>query len=117
MLPQRLQQHRRICTNHLIDLVAVLVEQKRGHGADAQLLAQLGQLVDVKLDKVDLALELCVIRGPRIASVSTATRVFRSVGILFQDGSNGLARPAPCGEAVDNDCILVLDDLLELFGT
>ena len=68
VLPQRLQQNRRVRPNHLVDLVAVLVEEKGGHGADAQLLAQLGQLVHVKLDKVDLVLELCFLRGPLLDS-------------------------------------------------
>lgn len=68
VLPQRLQQNRRVRPNHLVNLAAVLVEEKGGHGADAQLLAQLGQLIHVKLDKVDLVLELCILRGPLLDS-------------------------------------------------
>lgn len=56
---QILQQHWRVRANHLVNLLSILVEQKRRHGADAQLLAQLWQLIHVELDKVDLVLELC----------------------------------------------------------
>lgn len=61
-LLQVLQQHGRIRANHLVNLLSILVEQKRRHGADAQLLAQLWQLIHVELDKVDLVLELCFLR-------------------------------------------------------
>ena len=54
---QLLHQLHRIRPNQLIHLVSPLEEQERGHRADAQLSAHLGQLVDVKLDKVDSVLE------------------------------------------------------------
>lgn len=62
-LLQVLQQHGRIRANHLVNLLSILVEQKRRHGADAQLLTQLWQLIHVELDKVDFVLELCFLRG------------------------------------------------------
>lgn len=70
---QILNQHRRVRANHLINLLSILVEQKRRHGADAQLLAQLWQLIHVKLDKVDLVLELCLFRGSVFVYLSLAT--------------------------------------------
>lgn len=70
VLPQSLQQNWRVCSNHLVNLVAILVEQKRRHGADPQLLAQLGQLIHVELDKVHLIFELCFFRGPMICLLS-----------------------------------------------
>ncbi len=47
-------QGRRVGAHELVDLLAVLEECKCGHGADAELLGQLGQFVDVKLGEGDL---------------------------------------------------------------
>lgn len=69
-LLQVLQQHGRIRANHLVNLLSILVEQKRRHGADAQLLTQLWQLIHVELDKVDFVLELCFLRGSIVLHLS-----------------------------------------------
>lgn len=69
-LLQILYQHGRVRANHLVNLLPILVEQKRRHGADAQLLAQLWQLIHVELDKVDLVLELCFLRSSIISLVT-----------------------------------------------
>lgn len=81
-----------------VDLLAVLEKEEGGNGADAEFLGNFGNFVDVKLDKVHLVLE------------------FIRVGVLFQDGSNGLARRAPVGVRVDNDDLVVCDGLTELVG-
>lgn len=38
-----------VCTNDLGDLLAILEEQESGHGTDAELLRNIGHLVNVKL--------------------------------------------------------------------
>jgi hypothetical protein len=48
-----LQQSRRVSPNQLIDLATVLVQDEGGHGTNAQLLRQVRQRIDVKLNKVD----------------------------------------------------------------
>lgn len=72
-------------TDDLADLFAVLEEHKGGHGADAELLGDVGDLVDVDLVKVDLVLEL------------------GRLGELDDLGGDDLARSAPGREAVDDD--------------
>jgi len=72
-------------TDDLADLLAVLEEHERGHGADAELLGDVGDLVDVNLVEVDLVLELL------------------RFGELDEFGRDDLAGAAPGGEAVDHD--------------
>ena len=50
-----------VSADQLLGLLAILEEHEGGHSADAELLAQLGQLVDVNLGEEDV-LELLVIR-------------------------------------------------------
>lgn len=45
-------------TDDLADLLAVLEEHECGHGADTELLGDVGDLVDVNLVEGDLVLEL-----------------------------------------------------------
>ena len=72
-------------TDDLADLLAVLEEHERGHGADTELLGDVGDLVDVNLVEVDLVLEL------------------GRFGELDEFGGDDLAWSAPGGEAVDHD--------------
>jgi hypothetical protein len=57
LLPRRIfnrgLQRRRISTHNLPDLHAVLEDEEGGHGADAELLRDIGDFVDVELDEVD----------------------------------------------------------------
>lgn len=50
-------------TDQLVGLLAVLEDHEGGHGADAELLANLGQLIDVDLGEED-ALVLLVVGVP-----------------------------------------------------
>lgn len=52
MLMDRRQQGLGIRTDHLLDLLAVLEDDERGHGTDAELLCNVWDLVDVDLDEV-----------------------------------------------------------------
>jgi hypothetical protein len=79
VLPQSLQQDRRVRSNHLIHLLPILEEQKRRHGADTQLLAQPRQLIYVEFDKVDLVLELCFFRSPIISRLLVT---FKQSGLI-----------------------------------
>ena len=56
MLLEQAQDARRVGPHDRIHLLAILEQDKGGHGADAELLGEFGQVVDVKLCKVDLVL-------------------------------------------------------------
>jgi hypothetical protein len=75
-------QSRRIHTHNLSNLLSILEKQESRHGANAEFLRNVGALVDVKLDKVDIG-------------------VFLAPGVDF--GGNGFAGAAPFGEGVDDD--------------
>lgn len=55
-----LGQGRRVGTDDLVGLLAVLEDEEGGHGADAELLAEVGDLVDVDLDEVEVLVLLLV---------------------------------------------------------
>lgn len=82
MLLDSILNVRRRRTHDLVHLLAVLVVDKGGHGAHAQLLRDVGDLVNVDL-------------------------VERNVGVLLAVlvdlGGDGLAGAAPDGVAVDHD--------------
>jgi len=84
-----------VSTNELVSLLTVLEEHEGGHGADAKLLADLGEIVDVDLGEEDV-LELLI------------------VGVLGEDRSNGLAGTAPGSEAVEHDDLVGLEGILPL---
>lgn len=84
---------RRIGTNNLVNLHAVLEEHESGHSTDTELGSNFRQLVDVDL------VELGVLK------------ILLSAQAL-EDGRDSLARTAPGCGAVDNDCAR-LDLLLE----
>lgn len=77
-----------------INLRAILVEQEGGHGGDAVVGSNTGELVNVDLVELD--------GGDAVAQ-------------LLDHGRDGLAGTAPGGEEVDNDGLLaVLNELLPL---
>lgn len=86
---------RRRSTQNLIDLLSVLEVDESRHGADAQLLRDVGDLVDVDL----------VERNVRV--------LFAVFGDL---GGDGLAGATPGSEAVDHDQLGVVGGGLELGG-
>jgi len=71
-----------IGTDHLSDLLAILEQQERRHGADPQLLSNIGCLVDVDLVEFGVFV------------------FFRELGDY---GCDRLARPTPGREAVEDD--------------
>ena len=71
-----------IRAHDLADLLAVLEEQERRHGADAELLRDVADLVDVDLEEL----------GVRVLLAE-----------LDDLGRDDLAGPAPGGEAVEHD--------------
>lgn len=83
----------RVGTDNFLDLLAALEEQKRGHGANAQLLGNIRALVDVELDELDVRVVFTV---------------------LLDLGSNSLARAAPGGVGVDHDELVALDGRVEV---
>jgi hypothetical protein len=46
------QKRLRVCTHNLLNLLLVLEDQEGRHSADAELLGNIGDLVDVELDEV-----------------------------------------------------------------
>lgn len=88
-------ESRGVGTDDLLDLVAALEDDEGGHGADADLLGDLGLLVDVDLEEVDL------LAGGGVRD-------------LLEDGADGLAGAAPGRPEVDDGGLLAVDDLLEL---
>lgn len=81
--------------NDLVDLLAVLEQEKGGHGPDAVLLGDRGLLVDVNLEVVDV----WVLLGP-----------------LSDLGGDGLARTAPGGVEVYEDDLMVGQGRFEPLG-
>lgn len=81
----------RVGTDDVLDLFAALEQNESGHGTDAQLGRDVAQLVDVDLIELGLAV---------------------GIAELLDLGGDGLARPAPGCEAVENDGLLGVDDLL-----
>jgi len=68
--------------NHFRDFTTIFEEQKCGHGADAEVLSDVADLVDVNL--VELGIR-------------------ELFGVLGDDGGDGLAGATPDGEAVEDD--------------
>lgn len=89
------QNRRRVGTHNFLNLLSVLEQQKGRHGADAQLLGYIGAVIDIELDKADVA---------------------KLVAELLDLGRNGLARAAPLGKGVDDDELRRLDDFGVEFG-
>lgn len=84
---------RGIGADNLLNLFTALEEQEGGHGADAQLLGDVGALVDVELDKF---------------------YVWVVSAVVLNLGGDGLARAAPGGEGVDHDELIALNGSIEL---
>lgn len=84
---------RGVRSDHLADLLATLEEDESGHGADAELLRDVGGLVDVDLDELGAGV---------------------LVAVLLDLGRDGLARTAPGGEGVEDDQLTAGDGGVEL---
>lgn len=83
--------------SQLVLLLAILVEQEGGHGGDAVVGGDFGELIDIDLVELDGS---------------------DAVAQLLDERGNRLARTTPGGEEVDNDGLLaVLDELLPLLST
>ena len=65
MLLEEGLEGRGVGTDELVNLLAILEEGKGGHGLDAELLGELGKLVNVELGEGNLVLEGRVV-GPAV---------------------------------------------------
>jgi len=92
-LGKKVEESPGVGTNELVGLLAIDKDLKGGHGADAELLGEVGEVVDVNLGEEDV-LELLL------------------VGVLGEERSNSFARAAPCGEAVEHDNLVLLEGRL-----
>ena len=86
----------RVCASKIVDLLSVLKHEEGGDTADAELLGEVGDFVGVELDKGVLVRDLIL------------------VGVLLEEGGDGLARAAPGGVGLDEDIWVRLDELVEL---
>lgn len=77
-----------------MNLLTILEKQEGRHGTNTKLLCNVGALVNVELDKVDVG-------------------VLLAPGVDF--GGNHFARAAPFGEGVDDDEFFGVDSFIE-FG-
>lgn len=66
-----LNQPRQVGADNLVRLLAVHVEKERRHGANAKLLAELAQLIDVELEEVYVLLDGLVFGEP-VRTISLA---------------------------------------------
>lgn len=82
-------------THQIAGLVAVLEEEEGGNRADAELKSEIGDIIGVELSE-----------GVLVGSVL--------LGLLLEDGGDGLARTAPRGVGLEGDVGGVLDELVEL---
>lgn len=108
---------RRVGTNDLGDLLAVLEEEESWHGADTQLLRDIGELVNVDLVELDTRVFLC--KSAQALAADLSERSAEEHHLLDNLGCDDLAGTAPNGEAVDDVKavlaifgLLLLDDLL-----
>lgn len=63
-----------VSTDELVKLLAVLEQHEGGHGTDAELLAQLGKVIDVDLGEEDILVLLVVgVAGKQTKSVTVAS--------------------------------------------
>lgn len=82
--------------SEVVAFLAILVEEEGGHGGDAVVSGNSGELVNVNLVELD--------GGDAVAQ-------------LLDDGRNGLAGTAPGGEEVDDDGLLAVhNELLPLLS-
>lgn len=82
-------QSRRVHAHNLSDLLSILEEQESRHGANTEFLGDIGALVDVKFNEVDVG-------------------VFLTPSVDF--GGDGFARAAPFGEGVNDDELVAAAD-------
>ena len=84
-------------TDNLGHLVATLEKEESGHGADAEFLGDVGDLVHVEL--VEARLGVCV---GEPGTMNMRCRLGRGKDLLDDLGGNHFTRAAPCREAVEN---------------
>lgn len=88
-------QSLRVGTHDLLNLLAVLEDHEGGHGANTQLLSNIGNLINVDLVEFGIG-----VLGSKLLDL----------------GSNDLARAAPGGETIEDDDVLYVGDLLVEVG-
>jgi hypothetical protein len=86
----------RVRASKIIDLVSVLEHEEGGDTTDAELLGEVRDFVGVELDKGVLVRDLIL------------------VGVLLEEGGDGLARAAPGGVGLEEDIGVRLEELVEL---
>ena len=98
--------------NDLGYLVAVLEEEESRHGADAEFLGNIGDLVDVELVEFG---GWIVVREPG-AMVNFLIKFSKtSRSLLYNLGRDDLARPAPCREGIeDEEGVFLFEGLVEV---
>lgn len=112
-------------TNDGGDHLTVLEEDEGGHGADVELLGDVGGLVDVDLVEAGLGVLVGVPAKRRIspqrlrkhlASTYMCARMTQGEeSLLYKRWRNGLAGAAPCGEAIeDHEGTLLVHGGIEL---
>ena len=100
-----------VCADNLGDLVTTLEQEECGHCADAELLSDIRDLVDVEL--VEACLVVCV-GEPGTALDAQPLSGERDGDLLDNLGSNHFTRAAPCRKAVkDHEGLLVVHRLVE----
>lgn len=118
MLGQHRLESLRVSTDQLINLASILEDEESWHSANAELGGQVGELIDVKLDELDVVWKSLLFREPGVLlSVAHFAMVLYLLShLLVEDGRDGLARTAPCSEAVDkNSLVCCRNKVLKLF--
>ena len=64
MLLDELEESAGVSADELVGSLAVLEDEEGRHGADVELLGDFGDLLDVELDEVNLAVESSVVGVP-----------------------------------------------------
>jgi hypothetical protein len=108
------QERLGVRTHDLLDLVLVLEDQECGHGADAELLRNVRDLIDIELDEMGAGEFL---REPVPPPVSTMNDGGRRMGreyVLHDLRSNDFAGTAPGCKGIENDDLVFLKSGLEL---
>lgn len=114
------QQRLRVRANDLLDLLLIFEDQEGRHGADAELLGNIGNLVDVELDEVGAGELLGEPGYFQLASATIDGGWEGRIGnqgredVLYDLRGNDLAGTAPGREGIENDDLVVLNSGLEL---
>ena len=93
-------QRWRVRPGHGIALLAILKEEERRDGANIELKGQVGHVVGVEAGKSEL--------------VPLGVRLEQRLGLLGEDGGDGLAGAAPGGVGLEGDVGVLLDEGVEV---